>query len=66
MHFQLVPKSVTLNDLILHYFTEFVSFWGALHKSGRRCRHKKFRCCLTRLVFQRCSTLDMGITKLIV
>jgi len=40
MSFRLVPKSVTLNDieremvLILRYFTEFGSFWGALLKSG--------------------------------
>jgi len=35
MSFRLVPKSVTLNDviaLILRYFTEFGSFWGALRK----------------------------------
>jgi len=25
--FQLVPKSVTLNDPILRYFPEFGSFW---------------------------------------
>jgi len=40
MSLRLVPKSVTLNDfeprngLILHYFTAFGSFRGALHKSG--------------------------------
>ena len=41
MSFQLVPKSVTLNDherrdgaLILRYFTEFGSFQDALRKSG--------------------------------
>ena len=39
MSFQLVPKSVTLNDLqrrngpSLRYFTEFGSFRGALRKS---------------------------------
>jgi len=38
MSFRLVPKLVTLNDrerhndLILHYFTEFGSFRGALRK----------------------------------
>jgi len=37
MSFHLAPKSVTLNGvvaLILHYFTEFGSFRGALRKSG--------------------------------
>jgi len=37
MTFQLVPESMTLNDLmvlILHYFTEFSNFRGALRKSG--------------------------------
>ena len=40
MSFQLVPKSMTLNDLkgvmavILSYFTEFGSFRGPLRKSG--------------------------------
>ena len=36
---RLVAKLVTLNGemaLILCYFTEFGSFWGALHKNGRR------------------------------
>jgi len=39
MSFQLLPKSVTLNDLewrngvILRYFSEFGSFRGALRKS---------------------------------
>ena len=44
MSFRLVPKSVTLNGvmaLILHYFTEFGSFLGALHKSGWRYHHKE-------------------------
>ena len=37
MSFRLVPKSATLNDLelrmavILHYFTEFGSFWDRAH-----------------------------------
>ena len=37
MSFRLVPKSVTLNYImavILRYFSEFDSFWGALQKSG--------------------------------
>jgi len=40
MSFRLVPKSVTFNDLerqiavILRYFSEFDSLWGALRKSG--------------------------------
>jgi len=38
MGFRLVPKLVTLNDVmavILHHFTECGSFWGALlRKSG--------------------------------
>ena len=37
MGFQLVPKSVTLNDLERrngHYFAEFGSFRGQLRKSG--------------------------------
>ena len=40
MRFQLVPKSVILNDLercnpiILRYFAEFGSFRGQLRKSG--------------------------------
>ena len=40
MGFQLVPKSVILNDLeqrnglILHYITEFGRFQGQLRKSG--------------------------------
>ena len=40
MSFQMVPKSVILNDLdrrmafILRYFAEFGSFRGALYKSG--------------------------------
>jgi len=48
MSFQLVPKSVTLNDLqrhngpFLRYFTEFGSFWAALCRSGWRCHRKKF------------------------
>ena len=29
-------------SLILRYFTELGSFRAALHKTGRRCRHKKF------------------------
>jgi len=39
MSLQLVPKSVTLNDLewrngpYLRYFTEFGSVWGSLRKS---------------------------------
>jgi len=36
MSFRLVPESVTLNGvmaLVLHYFTEFGSFLGALRKS---------------------------------
>jgi len=36
---------MTLNGvmaLILRYFTEFSSFRGARHKSGWRCRRKKF------------------------
>ena len=28
--------------LILHYFTEFGSLWGALHKSGRRSHNGQF------------------------
>jgi len=50
MSFPLVPKSMTLNDvmaLILRYFTEFGSFWGLLRKSCWRhtdtfcdCREK--------------------------
>jgi len=38
--FRLVPTLVTLNDLeliiaaVLHYFTEFHSFWGLLCHSG--------------------------------
>jgi len=39
MSFQLVPISVILNDLvavILRYFSEIGSIWGALRKSGRR------------------------------
>jgi len=48
MSFQLVPKSVILNDLerrngpYLRYFTEIGSFRGELRKSGWRCRRKKF------------------------
>jgi len=34
MSFRLVQKSVTLNDLILRYFTEFGSFQDELRKSG--------------------------------
>ena len=37
MSFRLVPKSVTLNGemiLILHHFTEFGSFRGAMRKSS--------------------------------
>jgi len=37
MSFRLVPKSVTLNDIMASmfcYFTEFGSFRGALHISG--------------------------------
>jgi len=45
MSFQLVPKSVTLNDLerhngpamILRYFTEFGSLWGAVRKGVFHC-----------------------------
>ena len=42
MGFQLVPKSMTLNDLerrndrYLAFFAEFRSFTGRLHQSGRR------------------------------
>jgi len=45
MSFWLVPKSVTVNCvmvLILRYFTEFGIFRGALCKSGWRCHRKKF------------------------
>jgi len=40
MSFRLAPKSMTLNGLerhmavILRYFSEFDSFWGAQRKSG--------------------------------
>ena len=47
MRFRLVPKLVTLNGvmtLTLRYFTEFVSFQGALHKSVHvQCRSKSSR-----------------------
>jgi len=34
MGFSLIPKSVTLNDLILRNFTKFHSFGDPLHQSG--------------------------------
>ena len=43
--FRLVPKWVTLNDvmaLILRYFTEFSSFRGALRKWLKMSSYKKF------------------------
>ena len=45
MSFRLVPKLVTLNGvvaLILRYFTQFGSFRGAMRKSVRSRREKKF------------------------
>jgi len=42
MSFRLVPKSVTLNDImavILRYFNKFDSFRCALHKSSRSLSH---------------------------
>jgi len=44
---------MTLNGvmaLILHYFTEFGSFWDALRKSGWRCHRKKSSCSLSHLL----------------
>ena len=51
MSFRLVPKLVTLNDLewrngvILRYFREFGSFWGALRKSSRSLSHLLMSSC---------------------
>jgi len=51
MSFRLVPKSVTVNDLerrngvILRYFSEFVSFRGALRKSSRSLSHLLMSSC---------------------
>jgi len=52
MSFQLVPKSVTLNDLewrngvILRYFSEFGYLPGVLRKSSRSLSHLLMSSCL--------------------
>jgi len=52
MGFQLVPKSVTLNDLqrrngvILRYFSEFGLLPGALRRSSRSLSHLLMSSCL--------------------
>ena len=52
MNFQLVPKSVTLNDLerhngiILRYFSEFGYFPGVLRKSSRSLSHLLMSSCI--------------------
>jgi len=55
MSFQMVPKSVILNDLdrrmafILRYFAEFGSFRGALRKSGLQShKYKQFMITMSR------------------
>ena len=45
MSFRLVPKSVTLNDVILRYFSEFGQLPGALRKSSRSLSHLLISSC---------------------
>jgi len=51
MHFRLVPKSVTLNDLerrngvFLRYFSEFGYLLGVLRKSSRSLSHLLMSSC---------------------
>ena len=56
MSFQLIPKSVTLNDLerrngvILRCFSEFGYLPGALRKSSRSLSHLLMSSCLQKLL----------------
>jgi len=69
MSFQLVPKLVTLNGimtLILHYFTEFSSFRGALRKSDWRCCRKKLHVCYLVSLWVCCRCLQIALMRAVV